>query len=139
MKPFSLMGLLRLRRLQEDQAAASLATARRDVRDTAARIASVHATLASADASIATSDELFAIAATRSSSTSMLADLAQLERAQAEEVARREEEHREARRAARGIEKLEARHGLAVQAEELRTEQRVLDELAGRARPEAGA
>jgi flagellar protein FliJ len=139
MKPFSLVGLLRLRRLQEDQAAASLATARRDVHATAAKIASVHATLASADASIATSDELFAIAATRSSSTSMLADLAQLERVQAEEVARLEDAHRDARRAARSIEKLETRHGLAVQAEELRAEQRVLDELGGRPHPEDGA
>ncbi|MFW8745180.1 hypothetical protein [Mesorhizobium japonicum] len=69
----------------------------------------------------------------------MLADLAQLERMQAEEVARLEEAHHAARRAARGIEKLETRHGLAVQAEELRAEQRVLDELAGRTRPETGA
>ncbi len=130
MKPFSLLGLLRLRKLQEDRAAASLAVARRSQRDTAARIAHAHARLASVDASVATSDELFAIAATRSSSASMLADLTELERRQAEEVAARAAEHAEAVRASRSIEKLEERHAAEQAAAELAGEQRVLDELA---------
>ena len=134
MKPFSLLGLLRLRKLQEDQAAASVAHARRTVRDTAARIATAHATLASQDAEIATSDELFAIAATRSSTTSMLAELAELERRQAEEVALRAEEHAAAVRASRSIEKLEERHVREQAAARLHAEQRVLDELALRRR-----
>jgi flagellar protein FliJ len=136
MKPFSLAGLLRLRRLQEDQAAASLAHARRTVRDTSARIAAAHAELASADAKIATADELWAIAATRSSSASMLAELTELERVQAQEVERRAAAHTDAARAARGIEKLETKHAVAARTEDLRVEQLALDELAGRGRGE---
>jgi flagellar protein FliJ len=132
MKPFSLAGLLRLRRLQEDQAAASLAQARRTVRDTSARIAAVHAEMLTADAKIATADELWAIAATRSSSASMLAELAELERVQAEEVERRAAAHTDAARASRSIEKLETKHGVEARAEDLRVEQLALDELAGR-------
>ena len=139
MKPFSLLGLLRLRKLQEDRAAASLAVARRSQRDTAARIAHAHARLASVDASVATSDELFAIAATRSSSASMLADLAELERRQADEVVALAGAHAEAVRAARSIEKLEERHAVEQAAAEVAAEQRVLDELALRRGPEAGA
>jgi flagellar FliJ protein len=138
-KPFSLLGLLRLRKLQEDKAAASLAVARRSQRDTAARIAHAHARLASVDATIATSDELFAIAATRSSSASMLADLAQLERRQADEVEALAAEHAEAVRASRSIEKLEERHAVEQTAADLAAEQRVLDELALRRTPEADA
>lgn len=134
MKPFSLIGLLRLRKLQEDRAAASVARARRSVRDTAARIATAHATLASQDAEVATSEELFAIAATRSSTTSMLADLAQLERRQAEEAALRAGEHAATVRASRGIEKLEERHRREQAVAQLQAEQRVLDELATRRR-----
>lgn len=132
MKPFSLLGLLRLRKLQEDKAAASLAVARRSQRDTAARIAHTHARLASVDATVATSDELFAIAATRSSSASMLADLAQLERQQAEEVEALALSHAESVRAARSIEKLEERHAEEQAGADLAAEQRVLDELAVR-------
>ncbi|MGN6324944.1 hypothetical protein [Pseudolysinimonas sp.] len=139
MKPFSLLGLLRLRKLQEDRAAASLAVARRSQRDTAARIAHAHARLASVDASVATSDELFAIAATRSSSASMLADLAELERRQADEVVALAGAHAEAVRAARSIEKLEERHAVEQAAAEVAAEQRVLDELALRRDPGAGA
>jgi len=129
-KPFSLLGLLRLRKLQEDKAAASLAVARRSQRDTAARIAHAHARLASVDASVATSDELFAIAATRSSSASMLADLVELERRQADEVDVLAASHADTVRAARSIEKLEERHEAEQAAAELAAEQRVLDELA---------
>jgi len=139
MKPFSLLGLLRLRKLQEDRAAASLAVARRSQRDTAARIAHAHARLASVDASVATSDELFAIAATRSSSASMLADLTELERRQADEVAVLAEAHADAVRASRSIEKLEERHAVEQAAAEVAAEQRVLDELALRRDPGAGA
>ena len=139
MKPFSLLGLLRLRKLQEDRAAASLAVARRSQRDTAARIAHAHARLASVDATVATSDELFAIAATRSSSASMLADLVQLERRQADEVDALAEQHAETVRAARSIEKLEERHAREQVAAELAGEQRALDELALRRTPEADA
>ena len=139
MKPFSLLGLLRLRKLQEDRAAASLAVARRSQRDTAARIAHAHARLASVDATVATSDELFAIAATRSSSASMLADLVQLERRQADEVDVLADRHAETVRASRSIEKLEERHAVEQAAAELAGEQRVLDELALRRTPEADA
>jgi flagellar protein FliJ len=138
-KPFSLLGLLRLRKLQEDKAAASLAVARRSQRDTAAKIAHTHARLASVDASVATSDELFAIAATRSSSASMLADLVELERRQADEVDVLAAEHADAVRASRSIEKLEERHAREQAAAELAAEQRVLDELALRRDPEADA
>jgi len=127
---FRLLGLLRLRKLQEDQAAASLAQARRGVRDTATRMAVAHARLASSDAAAATSEELFAIAATRSSATIMLAGLAELERRQELEVEERAAEHAAAVRASRSIEKLEERHARTEAAAELHAEQRVLDELA---------
>lgn len=134
MGKFSLAGLLRLRRLQEDQAAAELAVARSSARDIAARRAMAHARLASGDAAVATPAELFAIAATRSSSSGMLAELAELQELGRSELEAARARHDAARRAARSIEKLEERHILAVTVDELRVEQRAIDELAAKRR-----
>ncbi|MEK6312678.1 MAG: flagellar FliJ family protein, partial [Curtobacterium sp.] len=52
---------------------------------------------------------------------------------------RAQEDYNAARRAALGLEKLEEQHTVTATAEELRTEQNALDEIAARTRAEGGA
>ena len=131
-KSFPLAGLLRLRKLQEDQAAAALSAARGRADDARRRSRRVRDRLA-ADPSAANSVEhIVAIAAARASASSMLLELDALGRSTADEEARTLAAHQESRRRALTLEKLEAGHAAAAAVERAIEEQKALDELAVR-------
>ena len=79
-RQFSLAGLLRLRQIQQDQAASGLARARSRSSSVRAREASARRQLSATDEGIDSSASLHAVAASRSASHSMLADLQNLAR-----------------------------------------------------------
>lgn len=127
---FSLAGLLRLRHLQEDQAAIDLAEADARVRDNEARRARARTALSGLAATPTNVAALNAMAAARSSTRSMLADLDALGRNHQVALNQAQTVFDSARAESIGLEKLEARHAAAVLAEDLRAEQTVLDEIA---------
>ncbi|MEQ4520866.1 flagellar FliJ family protein [Pseudarthrobacter sp. B907] len=128
-RQFSLAGLLRLRQIQQDQAATGLARARSRSSSVRAREASARRQLTATDEEISSSASLRAVAAARSASHSMLADLQSLARiAETDEAAAREE-FIAARTRSVGLEKLQDRHHAEVNTAELRAEQSVLDEI----------
>lgn len=128
-RQFSLAGLLRLRQIQQDQAATGLARARSRSSSVRAREASARRQLGSNDPDIVSSASLRAVAASRSASHSMLADLQNLSRAAEADEAAAREEFIAARTRSVGLEKLEARHHAEVMTAELRAEQSALDEI----------
>lgn len=135
---FPLAGLLRLRRLEEDRAAARYGAA-------SARLAGLTArqehTMADADeipAEFETVAALRAAAAARSSSMSLLSELRALTTTAEAERDTAQREFGVARARIVGLEKLEDRHSAAVTAAELAAEQVVLDELGSNARHRAG-
>ncbi len=134
MAVFSLAGLLRLRRLREDQAGAEVGRARSRASEIAADRHQLIGSLSDHGHEARDVRGIAAISAARASTSTMLADLEGLRRTQEEIVARAEAEHRAARRATLSVEKLEERHEAETRAEDLRTEQSLLDELAGQAR-----
>ena len=129
-RAFALAGLLRLRQIEKEHAASDLAAAnalRRDAGERQARaIAALHAVPAEAtDAST-----LFAMAAARASSRSMLADLTALAAEAEAQAAVAQEAFTEAKKRAVGLEKLETRHRAEVVAGDLSAEQAAIDEIA---------
>ena len=129
-REFSLAGLLRLRQLQQDQAATGLARARSRSSSVRVREAAARRELAATDDPVSSSASLRAVAAARSSSHSMLADLQNLTRlAEADEATARAE-FIAARTRSVGLEKLQARHDAEINSADLRAEQSVLDEIA---------
>ncbi|WP_026551957.1 flagellar FliJ family protein [Arthrobacter sp. H20] len=137
-RAFPLAGLLRLRRIHQDQAAGELAAANAAVR---AREADRGATMGFLDRSLSRVDSaqaLSAVAAARASSRSMLRELEALETRSRADLDRAQAEFSAARARTISLEKLEERHTAAVQVEDLRTEQLVLDEIATNARPPRG-
>src|SRR5215218_3154731 len=133
MADFSLAGLLGLRRRQEDQAAGALLRARSRASELAAQRTGVRDAMLGQIEEVGSIEAMHAIAAARASTSSMLADLRTLEIDQDAEVERARAAHEQARAARTAIEKLETRHAEAERTAELRTEQAVLDDLAGRA------
>ncbi len=128
-RQFSLAGLLRLRQIQQDQAASGLARARSRSSSVRAREASARRQLAAGQEDIDSTASLRAVAAARSASHSMLADLQGLARlAETDEAAARDE-FIAARTRSVGLEKLQARHDAEVSTAELRAEQSTLDEI----------
>ncbi len=128
-RQFSLAGLLRLRQIQQDQAATGLARARSRSSSVRARETSARRQLAATDEDIVSSASLRAVAASRSASHSMLADLQNLARVAATDEAAAREEFIAARTRSVGLEKLEARHHTEVSTADLRAEQSALDEI----------
>jgi len=129
-RPFSLAGLLRLRHLQQDQAAGDLAVANARLRAAATRVDETRAALEHLPITPTGADTLYAIAAARASSRSMLAELTALD-AVAQQVAVDAQREFEAKKsAAVSLEKLEGRHGDLTAAEDLHAEQTVIDEIA---------
>ncbi|MET3923418.1 flagellar FliJ family protein [Arthrobacter sp. UYEF20] len=129
-RQFSLAGLLRLRQIQQDQAATGLARARSRSSSVRVREAAARRELAANDEPISSSASLRAIAAARSSSQSMLADLQALGRLAETQEADARSEFIAARTRSVGLEKLQARHHAEVTTEDLRAEQSTLDEIA---------
>lgn len=138
---FPLAGLLRLRHTEQDRAAAALATANERVRDAAdARIAA-RRSLADAEGTQPIQDAatLSAVAAARAATRGMLEELDAVVRSRRSDADQAQDVYNGARRSALGLEKLEAQHVAQQTAEELRTEQNALDEIAARRRAEGGA
>jgi flagellar FliJ protein len=138
---FPLAGLLRLRHAEQDRAAASLAAANDRVREAAdARIAA-RRTLEDTGVAMPIQDAatLSAVAAARAATRGMLQELDAVVQNRRVDADRAQDDYNTARRSALGLEKLEEQHGTRVAAEELRTEQTVLDEIAARGRVEGGA
>ena len=133
MNRFGLAGLLRLRSLREDEAAAVLGAAERDVadardraRDTAERLSGAMLT-GSVD-----SATFLAAAASRLSLSSLLVEDTQRLADARSVAAERRDAWSHARQEERAVELLEEHHEERERAAELRAEQLVLDEVAGR-------
>lgn len=131
---FRLAGLLRVRRLQEEAAAERLSRASVAAEQTRAHDRRVRAALSAAGSEAADVRSLAALAASRVAARAMLAELEGVQRLREQELAEAREEHTEARRAVRGLDRMAAAHELRRRAEEERAEQAALDEIAGRAK-----
>lgn len=129
-RAFQLAGLLRLRQIEKDHAASDLAAANAFRRDAGERQARAIAALHAVPVEATDASTLFAMAAARASSRSMLADLAALTEKAEAEVADAQTAFGEAKARAVGLEKLEARHTAGVIAGELSAEQAAIDEIA---------
>ena len=130
-RAFPLAGLLRLRRLQEESAAGKLAAANALVRETSEVQAQAYQVLADLPMAGTGGVTMHAVAAARASSRAMLADLAALGASRSADAETARLAFHSARAESVGLEKLEARHAQETAVEELRSEQLVLDELAG--------
>jgi len=129
---FTLAGLLRLRKVQEEQAKAELLLARERARRHLREENRLREALAGARDSAASVDSLRAIAAARASTTRMLGELDALGVVLENDVQARAAVQARARRDALALERLEARHAEALAAQELRAEQHLIDEAAVR-------
>ena len=132
-RPFPLAGLLRLRQLQQDQAAGELAAANAREQETRQARAAAYDALEHSNSQAVDAVTMNAIAAARASSRSMLADLNALGTRRTAEVEAARAEFSAARARSVGLEKLEGKYAAAEAAEDLHTEQTILDELAGSA------
>jgi flagellar FliJ protein len=129
-RSFQLAGLLRLRQIEKDHAASDLAAANALKRDTGERQARAIAALHAVPVEATDASTLFALAAARASSRSMLADLTALAARAETEAVDAHEAFAEAKKRAVGLEKLEARHAAALAASDLGSEQAAIDEIA---------
>lgn len=129
-RQFALAGLLRLRHLQQDQAASDLAAANRRLQENAERRTRARGALAGTATEVANVTALHAAAVTRAASRSMLADLEALAIEQLSEQERTQAAFNTARAKSIGLEKLEDKHTAVVTADALHAEQSVLDEIA---------
>ena len=130
---FSLAGLLRLRKLQEDQRAVELNSARDREEVGLARTRRIRRTLAEGHEDPTAHASLASIAAARASSATMLSELGEIDRENAAQVEEAASAHADAHRKTLGLEKLETRFEEKKLAEELRNEQLLLDDLSSRA------
>lgn len=128
---FRLEGLLRVRRVQEEQAVSVLADRRARLRDSEALRDRAMQELAAFGDPGTDVDTLRAVAAARASSAARLGELRIRQQALLPEIDAAQAAHAEARRRVLGLERLEAEHERVAEAEELRAEQARLDELAG--------
>ena len=127
---FPLAGLLRLRHIQQDEAAGKLAAANSRVQDNETRRDRARALLHTGAHTPTSAASMNAMAAARASSRSMLSDLDALGQGHLATLALAQTAFDAARAEAIGLEKLEARHIAAVAAADLHAEQIVLDEIA---------
>ena len=127
---FPLAGLLRLRHLQQDQAAGDLAAANRRLKENAERRTRVRGALAGTATDVENTTALRAAVVARASSRSMLADLEALAIERLSERERAQAVFDAARAKSIGLEKLEEKHTAEVSAEDLHAEQAVLNEIA---------
>ena len=131
---FPLAGLLRLRRLQEEDAASQLAAANSRVRDNLVVQARARRTLEGVTSEPTDIATMRSIAAARASSSAMLADLRAVAVQYRHTAGEAESGYHAARSKTAGIEKLDGRHTAATEADDLRVEQNALDEIASMAR-----
>lgn len=129
-RTFPLAGLLGLRRLEEEEAAAALSAANSRAGALQARRDATLQGLGSSASNAADATALRMAAFARATSRSMLSDLAALSALAETETARAQEDFQAARARTVGLEKLEGKHAAATVAAELHAEQIVLDEIA---------
>lgn len=127
---FRLAGLFRLRKLQEDQASATLAQANARRTSHARRLAATRGTLANSASDADSASALAAAAASRAASRSLLLELHTLAAKLETEADAAHAALVEAKTAASSLEKLAERHQHESDAAELHAEQGFLDELA---------
>lgn len=130
---FPLAGLLRLRKIQQDTASAAVARANAKLLAHDRHRSRVRAELGGHTMTPADSSALLAVAAARSSTSSMLAELDAAREIDLAALRTADLALREARVKAVGLEKLEQKHLSTLRADDLRVEQSALDELAGTA------
>jgi flagellar FliJ protein len=129
---FSLEGLLRLRKVQKDRAAAEVSLARARAAEVAARQRSTRASLSELENTDDASRTLNWVSAARSSTASTLAELDALEAEWQLRMEDARQRYAEAKTKAASLEKLEDRHIALQAAEANRSEQIVLDEISAR-------
>lgn len=132
-RQFALSGLLRLRKLEQDQAAGTLASANARRHESAAREAAARVGLSESAVTPETLGALHGIAAARSSARSMMAELGAVTAERQRRADEAQQEYSAARMQTMSLEKLAVRHEQTQAQEELHAEQIVLDELAGTA------
>lgn len=134
MSGFTLAGLLRLRQVQEDRAAAELGYAERERARREERVAATGERLAASHLPPeAEASSFLAATASRLTLHALLDEETQEAAAAARVATTRRAEWTSARRAERSVERLEEHHEARERAAELRSEQQALDEVAGRA------
>lgn len=129
-RSFPLAALLRLRHLQQDQAASRLAAANARLRESGKSLVQARTLLGESISEVSDPATLHAVAAARASSRSMLAELQAAQTLSRTEAEQAQLAFQQARAQAIGLEKLEAQHTVSVAAQELHGEQVVLDEIA---------
>lgn len=132
MSAFRLAGLLRLRKLQEDNVRAELARTRAIELQRRRSEQRVRAVLGESAVDVTSAEAVQSIAAARASSSSMLGELDALLAQDAAAVAEAEAAHAAARARTVQLDKLQERHDARTRADDLRAEQLVLDEHAAR-------
>ena len=132
MAPFSLAALLRLRRLQQDQAAAEVSISRARAAAVATRRRFAQNSLATLTSSNGGWEVLRWTAAARAASSSTLGDLTVLVDEAEQQLTETSAHLAESRARTVSLEKLEARHDADAFREELRVEQNGLDEISSR-------
>ncbi|CAM3100683.1 hypothetical protein PSET11_01192 [Arthrobacter ulcerisalmonis] len=129
-REFSLAGLLRIRRIQQDQAASGVARAASRSRSVRAREAAARQDLKDSPEQVSNAVGLRAIAAARASAQSMLTELDALTVDAEAQLSSARRDFTQARVRSVGLEKLEVRHQADLAASDLKTEQGALDEIA---------
>ncbi|OLT54267.1 flagellar export protein FliJ [Cellulosimicrobium sp. CUA-896] len=127
---FRLAGVMRLRKLEEDQARMRLAGADADLTETLERVGGLAAYVEASPEHAGSRASLAAIAASRAASGSLFAVLEAEARLRVQEVDDARVELQRARTASLGLEKLQERHDDATAQAEGRAEQAALDEVA---------
>ncbi len=127
---FPLAGLLRYRRLREEQVAGSLAGARQRVQDVQDRQTDERQRLQDSPVTIDSPASMQAVAAARAASRALLTELVAADERSREDAQQAQLDYNSARAQTLGLEKLAGRHADSATAEELRGEQLILDELA---------
>ncbi|MEU4016732.1 flagellar FliJ family protein [Microbacterium sp. NPDC028030] len=131
-RSFSLAGLLRVRGIQERAAAQRLSRAVIDAQHTEARDRLLRAHLTGTGSEAVDVRSLAALAAARVAGRTLLADLSTLSELQEQTVDQAREEHAEARRAVRGLDRLAEAHAAEARAADRHAEQAELDEIGSR-------
>jgi flagellar FliJ protein len=129
---FRLLGLLRLRKLQEDGVRAELARTRAVESQRRRDQQRVRSVLGESAVDVSSVEAVQSIAAARASSSSMLGEFEQLLAQDAAAVVEAEAAYAEAKTRTTQLEKLEEQHAARARREQLRGEQKSLDEHASR-------
>ena len=128
-RSFPLAGLLRLRQVQQDQAAIDLAAANARVAEGTARQRRARSSLGATSSEATSAAVLYAVAASRAASRGMLAELQALDCDHRSSLDAATEAFSAARARSIGLEKLEVRFDDEVANGVLMAEQAVLDEV----------